>query len=257
MNHASPWARRLPGPTPARHRLVCFPHAGGGASAYRPWRDLLPPDVELLAVQYPGREERTAEPFAEDMAELTDRLAEGLAPLLDGPFTFFGHSLGAVVAYEVAHRWERAGYPVPDHLIVSSQYAPPSVTSGGVHERDDDGLLEELARLGGVGPRELAAPGLRELIVPVVRADYRLLDSYDPSAAEPLDVPVTAFCGTGDPALGAEDVAEWADFTRAGFTLRLLDGGHFYLRDHPAEAVAAVTALLPQPLSPQPLSPQK
>ncbi|GAA1920367.1 thioesterase II family protein [Streptantibioticus ferralitis] len=248
LGQTTPLIKHAAGAASPRHQLVCFPYAGGGASFYRPWRDELPPDVDLLAVQYPGREERIDDPLIDDMDELADLLAAELAPLLDLPFTFFGHSMGAAVGYEIARRWERSGYPTPDRLIVSSQFAPPRIHAGDLLRRDDDGVLDELVRLGGIPGSACESPELVRLIVSVVRNDYQVLESCRFGDDAPaLDLPITAFCGADDPAVTPQDVREWADFTRVCFTNRIFDGGHFYPRERLTEIVAAVTELLARP----------
>ncbi|WP_043264388.1 alpha/beta fold hydrolase [Streptomyces sp. CT34] len=248
LGRTTPLIKHAPGAAPPRHQLVCFPYAGGGASFYRPWRDELPPDIDLLAVQYPGREERIDDPLIDDMGELAELLAAELAPLLDLPFTFFGHSMGAAVGYEITRRWAESGFPVPDRLIVSSQFAPPRIHAGDLLRHDDEGVLDELVRLGGVPGSVRESPELVQLIVSVVRNDYQVLDSCRFGADAPaLDLPVTAFCGADDPAVTPRDIREWAAFTRAGFTERIFDGGHFYPRERLSETVAAVSELLARP----------
>ncbi|GGU47413.1 thioesterase [Streptomyces albospinus] len=244
----TPLIKQAAGASPPRHQLVCFPYAGGGASFYRPWRDVLPPDVDLLAVQYPGREERIGAPLIDDMDELAGLLATELAPLLDLPFTFFGHSMGAAVGYEITRRWEESGFPTPDRLIVSSQYAPPRIHAGDLLRHDDSGVLDELVRLGGVPESVRENPELVQLIVSVVRNDYQVVESCRFGAQAPaLDLPVSAFCGADDPAVTPQDVAEWSAFTRAEFTHRVFDGGHFYPRERLVETVAAVAELIARP----------
>ncbi|MYT14310.1 pyochelin biosynthetic protein PchC [Streptomyces sp. SceaMP-e96] len=248
LGRTTPLIKHFAGASPPRHQLVCFPYAGGGASFYRPWQDELPPEVDLLAVQYPGREERIDDPLIDDMDELAGLLATELAPLLDLPFTFFGHSMGAAVGYEIARRWGESGFPTPDRLIVSSQFAPPRIPVGDLLRHDDSGVLDELVRLGGVPRSVYESPELVRLIVSVVRNDYQVLESCRFGADAPaLDLPVTAFCGADDPVVTPQDVREWAAFTRAGFTNRTFDGGHFYPRERLTETVAAVTELLALP----------
>ncbi|MFD7666488.1 thioesterase II family protein [Streptomyces sp. NPDC059788] len=249
LGRTSPLIKHAAGAAPPRHQLVCFPYAGGGASCYRSWRDGLPADVDLLAVQYPGREERIDDPLVDDIDELADLLAAQLAPCLDLPFTFFGHSMGAAVGYEIARRWEAAGFPTPDRLIVSAQFAPPRIHAGDLLRYDDRGVLDELVRLGGIPASVHDSTELARLIVSVVRADYQVVDSCRFGADAPaLDLPITAFCGADDPAVTPRDIREWSAFTRASFTDRIFDGGHFYLRERHAETVAAVAELLALPV---------
>ncbi|KNB49788.1 thioesterase II family protein [Streptomyces caatingaensis] len=242
------WIKRLPGDAVPRRQLVCFPHAGGTASFYRPWRAALPPDVELLVVQYPGREDRLTEPFAESMDELVAGVSAELPAELDLPFRFFGHSMGALVAYETTRQWERMGLPEPGHLVVSAQYAPDALPAGDIHLGTDDDVLAEAERLGGTGPEVRRTPELASLVAALVRADYQVLETYRPSDGEPVGVPLTALGAKDDPEVRPEDVAGWSAFTTGAFALRLFPGGHFYLRDDPRGPLSALSS--PSPSSP-------
>lgn len=242
MSHpaGSAWIQRMPADRHARHYLVCFPHAGGGASFYRPWRIELPPDIGLLVIQYPGRENRLTEPFAETMEQLVDGVSAQLPAELDAPFTFFGHSMGALVAYEVARYWERMALPAPDRLVVSGQYAPGELPPQDVADRDDDGVLTMVEWLGGASPGLHRTPELRSLIAESVRADYRMLAAYEPFDGEPVSAALSAFCGLDDPAVSPADVARWSSFTTGPFGQLSFPGGHFYLQDHRRETVSAL-----------------
>ncbi|MFI9230639.1 thioesterase II family protein [Streptomyces rimosus] len=242
----SAWVKRLPGAEPAAHHLVCFPHAGGGASFFRPWWDTLPPATELLVIQYPGREDRLQEPFAETVEEVVEGVSSQLTAELDGtPVTFFGHSMGALIAYEVARHWERLGLPGPERLVVSGQYAPGELPPQDVHERDDDGVLEVVERLGGAASDVRRSPELKEFVAALTRADYRMLDGYEPFDGEPVTAALTALCGRDDPAVSPEDVARWRDFTTGPFELLRFPGGHFYLRDGRQAVISALAGALP------------
>ncbi|WHT21550.1 alpha/beta fold hydrolase [Crossiella sp. CA-258035] len=238
------WVRCYEARPQARLRLFCFPHAGGTASAYRLWPPLLPAGVEMLAVQYPGREERFGEPALTTMAELVNGLVTGLRGELDRPFVFFGHSMGAAVAYEVALVLQRLGLPAPQRLVLSGKEAPEHVTPGAVHLRDDDGLAAELTALGGTGAAVLEHPELRELLLPIVRADYRLIETYQPTQAPPLTCPITAFVGDADPELTIEQARDWGRSTSGEFDLQVFPGDHFYLNDGRAQVVSALTRRL-------------
>lgn len=229
---------------PARLRLVCFPHAGGTADFYRDWAAALPPQIELVAAQYPGRRERIAEPPIDEMDRLAAELATALTATTARPYAFFGHSMGAAVAYETLLRLRRAGLPGPTRLFVSGREAPRHAHGGDVHRRDDAGLLAELARLGGTAPEVLTVPELQALVLPPVRADYRLIETYRPGPAEPLDVPVTAFVGDADPDVPADQATHWAETTTAGFDLQIFPGDHFYLTPLRLAVVAEIVRRL-------------
>lgn len=221
------WLRCVAPQPAARIRLVCFPHAGGAASGYATWGARLAPFAEVLAVQYPGREERHDEPFARTVDELADGVAAALDTLVPGRYALFGHSLGATVAHEVARRVHRP----PEHLVVSGRPPPAELRPGTVHLRDDAGLLAELTELGGTAAALLDDPEMRELLLPRVRADYRVAETYRPRPGPPLHVPVTAVIGDADPRIDERRARAWAAETAAGFDLTVLPGDHFYLTD--------------------------
>ncbi|RJL20550.1 thioesterase II family protein [Bailinhaonella thermotolerans] len=215
-----PWAAR---------RLVCFPHAGGSAAFYRAWSRALP-SVEVHAVQYPGRADRIAEPYVEDVARMARHVVQAVAPLLDRPLALFGHSMGALVAYETARLLEDRG-AVPAHLFVSGARPAhdPDRVDEAVAGRDDDGFVAALLALGGSDAELLADPDMRELVLPYVRSDFRAVESYRHRPGPPLAAPVTALIGAEDPKVDAARAEGWRDLTRGGFALRALPGDHFYL----------------------------
>ncbi|NJQ05526.1 thioesterase II family protein [Streptomyces lonarensis] len=235
------WLRRPAVRPEAERRLVCFPHAGGAASSFRPWQRLLPDGIEYATVQYPGREDRVLDPAVESMAELVDAVVDVLLPLLDRPLALFGHSMGSAVAYEVALELRRRGLPEPVRLLVAGRAAPHAAAVGAIHRADDEVLLAELTRYG-VTPREvLADPELRAGILRYVRADYRVIETYLPSVEPPLSCPVSVYHGTADPECGVEQAETWAAVTRRPLALDSFEGGHFFLvpqRVRLAEAVA-------------------
>lgn len=231
------WLRRYRRLPEARARLVCFPHAGGAASFFRMWARRSPPEVEVLVVQYPGREDRLRERLCDDMATLADAVAEAMRPELDRPVGLFGHSMGATVAYEVARRLDAAPSA---GLFVSGRPAPHRQRPGALHLRDDDALIAELRRLGGPSDVVLDNPELRDLYLPALRNDYRVVETYRPEPGPPLSVPVTAYIGDRDPEVTPEEARGWADVTDGGFKLRIFPGDHFYLVPHRADVLGAV-----------------
>jgi pyochelin biosynthetic protein PchC len=242
---ADRWFRvhRCRAPRPAR-RLLCFPHAGGTAHLFHGWPAHLPDDVELLAVRYPGRQDRLAEPCVEDMGELADAVTEALAPYADLPLSLFGHSMGSAVAYEVALRWEARGLR-PAQLLVSGRAAPHRARPAGVADGDDEALLATVRGLGDYQAEAYDIPELRDLLLPALRADYRLIEAYRPDRPAPLRTPVTAYTGRDDASCPAQCVGAWAELTEPGrFTLRSFPGDHFYLVPHEAQLVADIAARL-------------
>jgi pyochelin biosynthetic protein PchC len=228
------WFRRYrPLPAPAA-RLVCFPHAGGGASFFRRWAEDLPSGpagVELLAGQYPGREERLAEPPATDLPALAGSFVAALGRHRDRPVALLGHSLGAAVAYEVAHQLQATPAGPPALLVVSGRPAPAD-PGRLVHRMGDDAIWAELGRAGGTDPRLLASPELRALLLPVLRADYRLSETYRPAGRPALRCPILACGGEEDPDLDPALLSGWAARTAAGTEVRTYPGDHFFLTRH-------------------------
>jgi pyochelin biosynthesis protein PchC len=220
-------------------RLACFPHAGGSASFYFPLSARLAPGVEALVVQYPGRQDRRLEPPLGSIDELARQAAGALAPWLDRPLALFGHSMGALVAFEVARLLEHDGGR-PCVLIVSGRRAPSRTRPETVHQRDDAGVLRELRRLSGTDERLFGNEDLLRLILPTVRADYRALAAYRPAGSPSLDCPIVGLVGDADPVAPTEDVRAWAENTTAGFELHVLPGGHFYLADRQAEVTSLI-----------------
>ncbi|WP_244943292.1 thioesterase II family protein [Streptomyces inhibens] len=219
--------------------MICFPHAGGGAGAFRPLAKAVAAShperarpYEVLAVQYPGRHDRIHEERIEDLTELAAGAYQALAPLADRPLTLLGHSMGALVAYEVTRLLEQEG-AAPVRLLVSSAWAPSRVTNGTVHLRDDHGLVEEIRRTQGTDPRLLADREVLALALPVVRSDYKAVETYRHRPGPPLRTPVTALLGDADPLVAVEDAAAWRGHTTGDFRMRIFPGGdHFYLTGH-------------------------
>ncbi|MFI6479314.1 thioesterase II family protein [Nonomuraea sp. NPDC050663] len=208
-------------------RLFCFPHAAGSAAFFRAWHHDLPPAVEVRAVQYPGRADRRADAPIDDAHHIAKLVTDAMAPLLDRPVALFGHSMGALLAYEVARELERRGRGLV-HLFASGRHAPHEHRPGQAFLSDAD-LVEELVRLGGVDAAHLADPVIRELTLPVARNDYRLDQNYTHTPGGTLSCPVTAMLGSGDPEVSPGQAARWGELTSGRFAVRELDGDHFYL----------------------------
>jgi surfactin synthase thioesterase subunit len=214
--------------TRPRARLVCFPWAGGAPSAFSRWHHGLPPDVEVHAVVLPGRPPRFAEPPLSRMEPIVDALARALPPLLDVPAVFFGHSMGATLAFEVTRVLERAQL-APAHLVVSGAPAPQLARDGEqLHLLDDERLLSRLAELGGLPSAVRAERELLSLLLPAIRADLEALETWRYLPGPPLRVPLTAFGGDDD-ALARGRLDGWRAQTTRSFALRMFAGDHFFL----------------------------
>ncbi|HKR64418.1 MAG TPA: alpha/beta fold hydrolase [Thermoanaerobaculia bacterium] len=236
--HPNPWflvPRPLAEP---RKRLFCFPHAGASATAFHSWSRLLPADMELRALQLPGRTYRFSEPNIVDMGELLDRAHEAIAPFLDRPFLFFGHSMGALIAFELARRVRSA--PL-EHLVVSGRRAPQLPTGvPPLHQLDDATFRNELERIFGMPRALLDDPALMAPAMPALRADFAAMEGWSYAPAAPLDVRMTALGGREDLGLRPGDIEAWQEQTTGRFASRWFDGAHFFLNQRPADIVAVL-----------------
>ncbi|KOX09745.1 MULTISPECIES: thioesterase II family protein [unclassified Streptomyces] len=242
----SRWLRRFAKSEDSELQLVCFPHAGGAASAYLGLTRALAPDIDVVAVQYPGRQDRRLEPVP-SLVHLARAVAEELARAPRRPYAFFGHSMGAVVAYETARVLTEFGLATPLRLILSGRGAPGPEPRAGDRLEGDAALIAEIRRLGGTGSRVLDDPELLEMVLPTLRADYGALGRYRWLPGPPLDIPLTVMVGTADPVVPVEDARGWlAHSTRPG-DLLTFDGGHFYLDTQLPSVARAVRTLLAHP----------
>ncbi|MFD9905955.1 thioesterase II family protein [Streptomyces sp. NPDC059063] len=239
MNETDLWIRRYFPSAEARVQLICLPHAGGSASYYRPVAQALSPRIEVLAVQYPGRQDRRHEPVIDDLATLAARVCEALVPALDRPFALFGHSMGATLAYEVAQRLEhRERYA--ERLFASARRAPSRVRDERVHLRDDDGLIADVRALSGTDQQVFGDEDMMRMVLPSIRGDYRAAETYRYASGPRLRCPITALAGDEDPKASHEEVAAWGTHTAGDFELRTYPGGHFYLLDHTADVLSLI-----------------
>lgn len=223
-------------------QLICLPFAGAGASFFWPWRSL-DPRVTVRALQLPGREKRIDDEPFEDVEGAADALvAELIAdPGLDeGPVALFGHSLGAVLAYELARRLRASGVAVA-RLFVSGSPGPWSPRARRATGLDDEQFLAEVETLAGYRHAAFDDPDMRGMLLPVLRADVEMHENYRATSTEPLSVPITALRGERDEMVSREQAEQWAGVTRGPFAYRELPGGHMYLVDEP-ERVLRVTA---------------
>ena len=238
---AGTWIRRYAAAPDAARRLVCFPHAGGAASYYRPVALAIDASVEVLAVQYPGRQDRRRERTVDDIERLADLVVDELVPWCDRPFGLFGHSMGAMVAYEVARRLESRGVE-PAVLFASGRRAPSRHRESAVHLLDDAGVKVELLRLSGTGTALLDDEDMLAMILPALRGDYRAVESYRHRPGPPLSCPVCVLVGEDDTEVTAEEAADWRYHTDGGFDLRVFPGGYFYLDQHAQTVLRLVEA---------------
>jgi medium-chain acyl-[acyl-carrier-protein] hydrolase len=230
----------------AVQRLFCFAYAGGSAAVYAPWQAALGPQVEVCALQLPGRGGRMAETPLRSLPEVVRQIAAVVAEHDDLPFTFFGHSLGALLAFEVARYSRTHGLAQPRRLIVSGSEAPTLRQSDrGLHLLPDPELKEELRNYNGTPPAVLENDELMELVLPMLRADFELVHQYCYQPAPPLGLPLLALAGVRDPYGGVEQMTPWLQEAAPGSSLRRIDGDHFFIHSHQQEVLDHVGGALP------------
>ncbi|WP_410877185.1 thioesterase II family protein [Nocardia sp. A7] len=240
---ATEWVRLLRPGTSACGRLTCFPPGGGSATFYRALARHIGAGVEVTAVQYPGRQDRLDDPAITDLHVLADRIAADIARQPGPARTLFGHSMGATVAYETALRLAVAGQPIAA-LIVSGRPAPEFVETARLHQATDGALIDDLERLANdPAPVRLlrTEPGLADLVLPAVRADYEAVETYRHRPGPLLSCPVVALVSTEDPTTTVAQAEQWRSVTDGPFSLRTFGGGHFYLDEQHAAVAQEIT----------------
>lgn len=228
-------------------RLFCLPYAGGSAWTFRGWDRLLPAGVELVALEPPGRGARIREPLCHDVAGLVDDLGRTVLLSAAAPVALFGHSLGALVAYEIARRMTGLGVP-PVHLIVSGHRAPHLPARGRpIHRLPPGEFWREVHRLGGVPDALLAERDMVDLLTPVLRADFEATETYRHRDGPPLGCPVTVLGGSADPEVPLTNLTGWRRHTTGPYRCRLLPGDHFFLHRETDRTLDAIRSALCPP----------
>ena len=224
------WVRSLKPNPQAVLRLFCFPYAGGSDLTFRTWPLELPAGVEVCGIQLPGHGNRLREPLIDRMEPLVAALTPMLVPYLDRPFAFFGHSMGAMIGFELAHRLRRQHGLEPIHLFVSGRCAPQTpVTEPPTYNLPEPQLLEELRRLNGTPKEVFEQPELLKLMIPLMRTDFELCQTYAHSPEPPLNCPITVFGGLEDHDTPQTDLEAWRTQTTGAFRLYTLPGDHFFI----------------------------
>jgi surfactin synthase thioesterase subunit len=233
-----------------RVRLLLFHHAGGSAAGYRPWARIFPHGWEVVCVEYPGRRPDDGAPAARDMRTLVDTVMACIAPLTDTPYALFGHSMGSLVAFEVAHRARAAGLPAPAWLGVSGRAAPHRPTRARylVHKLSDDALWDAVRSLGASPAEPALDARARAAALDRLRADFQACETYRPPERPRLALPIAAYVGADDPMCTPAEARHWAELTTEALRVRRFPGGHFYLHaarhDVARQIVADVGAAL-------------
>jgi surfactin synthase thioesterase subunit len=243
------WIRRFHPAPQAMTRLVCFPHAGGSATFFRPVSQALSPAVDVLSVQYPGRQDRRKEKAVDSITDLADQIFAALCPWADRPVVLFGHSMGAIVAFEVARRFEREAQVLLSGLFVSGRRAPSFVRKENIHERDDDGIVRELKLMSGTDVTLLGDDEILRMILPAIRSDYKAVDTYQYLPGPKLACSIDALIGDADPKNSIAEAQGWSEYTSGSFGLHAFEGGHFYLSHHQAEINGLLKSRLVSPVS--------
>jgi medium-chain acyl-[acyl-carrier-protein] hydrolase len=230
-------------------RLYCLPYAGGGAQIYRSYSDALPAEVEVCAVQLPGRERRFSEQPLESVDAIVDQLAPVLTPELDLPYCVFGHSLGALIGFELVRRLRNSGQPLPLRLFVSGHRAPhlPDPDPPIRHLPDAE-FIEELRALNGTPQAAFESPELLELVLPTLRADFTAAETYAYRDDAPLACAITALGGSGDDMVSREALEGWRQHTTGPFEFHVLEGDHFFIHQRHPEVMRILSGRLAQAL---------
>jgi medium-chain acyl-[acyl-carrier-protein] hydrolase len=223
----------------ARVRVFCLPYAGGGASVFRGWNEALQKDVELVALQPPGRERRILEPPFKKLPALLDALEPVLAPLLDKPFVLFGYSMGTRIALALAQRWQARGAPLPVGMVLAASNAP-HLTRESREVLDEAAFIEMLRRYEGTPAEVFAHKELLDMVVPMLRADFAIADTVLP--ALPVSCPFSIYGGLEDNHALPETLEGWRPLTTGDFQMKTFPGKHFFLRTARESLLATLRA---------------
>ncbi|HEY6333215.1 MAG TPA: alpha/beta fold hydrolase [Blastocatellia bacterium] len=245
MGISSSWFVDTKSRSSARVKLFCFPYAGGSAAIYRPWATLLPPEIQLIPVELPGRGARMKERAFRNLHLLVQALVEAFAPLIEEDFVLFGHSMGALIAFELARELRRRGKAQPRRLLVSGRRAPQlSETGKQLYDLPEPEFIEELHNLNGTPREVLEHEELMALMIPMLRADFELIETYEYHREPPLECPITVYGGIEDTEVPRTCLSSWKEHTSAAFAIHMLAGDHFFLRSARSELLTMISAEL-------------
>ncbi len=226
-------------------RLLCFPYAAGSSQIYREWQKGFPAHIEVCAIQLPGRGSRLSEPAYTNVHDLVKVAVEDLAPIIDRPIALFGHSMGAMIAFEFAHLLRQKRGIEPKHFLVSGRRAPHIPSDRFTYNLPDEEFLAEISQLNGTPREVLEHPELMKLLMPLLRADFELIQTYKYSPRPPLNCPLTVVGGSEDDEITDDKLAAWRQHTTGEFSLQILPGDHFFIntsRQHLLDFLARALA---------------
>lgn len=248
VTNPNPWLLMRAVNPQAQLNLICFPYAGGGAQLFNSWHAAFnaPGGIQVCAVQYPGRGSRVREPAFTNCAALVDALVPYLLPVLNKPFAMFGHSMGAIIAFEVARRLQEKHGLRPERLFVSGRRAPQiPPQEPPTYNLPDDEFTEELRRLNGTPVQVLEHPELMQLMIGIIRADFTLTQTYMYLPGPLLKCPLSVFGGLRDADVTREYLEAWCELTIGGCSLQMFDGDHFFMQTDEAAVLRAIREQLP------------
>ncbi len=228
----------------AEVRLFCFPYGGSGPGIFRHWPERLSDSIEAIGILYPGRESRSMESLVPDIEQLAEAMLPGMLPYLEKPFALFGHSLGALLSFELARRLADSHNIHPEHLFVAGATAPHYPVEKPIHHLSDEQFLTALIGMRGMPDAILANHRLLEYALPIIRNDFAACANYQPQSGTKLACGLTAFAGKDDPRARLARVEAWQQYTAAGFTQQVFSGGHFFIHDREQDILASINAEL-------------
>jgi medium-chain acyl-[acyl-carrier-protein] hydrolase len=233
-----------------RARLFCFPCAGGASHSFHSWRSRLPPGVELCAIELPGRGRRLRERACEGLTPLIEQIAEAISPSLETEFAFYGHSMGAIIAFELCRLLRRRSLPIPFLLMIAASRAPHLPRRGKrIHDSPDAEFIRSLRKLGGTPDEVLDDSDLMQLLLPALRGDFSIVETYQYRLEAPLPLPIAIFGGSDDKGISVSDLHDWKVQTSEHCSLKLFPGGHFFVASHEADLLDALRVELERYLS--------
>lgn len=241
MTNINNWYLKYENKPHAPIRLFCFHHSGGGASVYHPWLKLLSPNIEMIAIQLPGRESRFTEPLTNNLNEIVEKLTEHFNFYKGKPYIIFGHSLGGLLAYEFTKSIQRHYSLLPNQLIISATKAPHlPFRMKHLSKLDSKALKEELKVYNGIDEHLLSNDELLELFLPIIKSDFSISETYNYTHSNPLSCDILAISGTEDKTVNENEVQAWSKHTEGKFEHTSIAGGHFFIKEHQKEILELI-----------------